>query len=207
MNVKYELEKRKPWYHEIPVGNIMTPIEGSIGARPHKNNLDRINIISKEIDLKGKTFFDFGCAEGALCFLAESNGAKRVLGYEIDEGRRKRAEYLASLKSSDVRFTNKLPSFQLFDVTICFSASHYFEHPFLEFKNISDLTSAISFFEISVQPESSNEVSWRGPEKMGIIFPSWIMLERIGKYYKEIKILHDPDKDKIGRRIIIKAVK
>lgn len=51
----------------------------------HRKNIpDRINHISKHIDLKDKNILDMGCSNGAMSLGFAINGAARVTGVDID---------------------------------------------------------------------------------------------------------------------------
>lgn len=65
-----------PWmnYHDIP----------ELGIGGGRDNLKRVKDMHlDEIDFKGKTVLDIGCAEGFFCRYVMDKGAKRVLGIDL----------------------------------------------------------------------------------------------------------------------------
>ncbi|HXF64486.1 MAG TPA: class I SAM-dependent methyltransferase [Caldilineaceae bacterium] len=77
----------------------------------------------KGIHLRGATVLDIGCNSGGYCLWAKKQGARRVVGIDIDPIRLDQARRLAEIEQLDIEFLNmgiaELADFDRFDVVIC----------------------------------------------------------------------------------------
>lgn len=105
------------WYQKIELSSgIVTP--GKFDCKKRLKFLSNVN-------LKNKTVLDLGCNSGFYCLWAKKNGAKRVVGIDIDETRLAQAKILAEIEKLDVEFYNKnifeLEQIGQFDIVLCFA--------------------------------------------------------------------------------------
>ncbi|ACS78899.1 class I SAM-dependent methyltransferase [Maridesulfovibrio salexigens] len=91
------------------------------GASDSLNKLTQLKILP----LTAKTFLDVGCNEGFFCGYALFDGARKVVGIDINE------QFIQSAKQNfpgcdfRVQSWNDLPSDEKYDVILCSSALHY----------------------------------------------------------------------------------
>jgi len=116
-------------------------------------NSDRLDMLKKEVDFKGLTVLDIGCAEGYFCREIKKLGAGLVVGVcdnLIDE-----AKTLAKAENLDIQFIlgNFMDSVYpqpIFDCVLFLSLLHYFhtkEGKIQALQKVSQLTKRYCFFE------------------------------------------------------------
>lgn len=113
-----EINKIKPWYHNICVNGLYCKGEKTPPARG-RNYEAIINELPES--LNGMTVLDIGCAEGAFSIEAKKRGALRVDSYDYSEDSIKKAKFLAKEMNLDINynvqnvkdlnFLNKLDSY------------------------------------------------------------------------------------------------
>jgi len=83
-------------YHEVPFKDIALPT--------HRSNLKcRLRIITKQLNLKGKTGIDLGCSVGGFVFSCQLKGAQ-MTGYDYDKAAIGVAQAIEKKKKTGAKF-------------------------------------------------------------------------------------------------------
>jgi SAM-dependent methyltransferase len=134
------------WYQKIELNNGITT-NGKVSI---DNRLKHF----ENIPLKNKSFIDVGCNSGGYCLWAKKEGAKRVVGYDIDGQRIKQANKLKEIEGLDIDFVEKniydINTKEKFDIVFCISVITEVEDVIGALKIIKEITRDIAFIEISL---------------------------------------------------------
>lgn len=103
------------WYQTIELGNgLVTP-----GRTPTNQRLPYL----QAIDFKDARVLDVGCNSGQYAMFAKQQGAREVVGVDLDETRLEQGRVLAASEGLDVRFEQcsifDIPRLGRFDVVLC----------------------------------------------------------------------------------------
>lgn len=149
--MKNELEVKKwvedeSWYQKIELSNGVVT-NGWVSINSRLKYFDYL-------DFKDKTVLDIGCNSGGQCLWAKKNGAKRVVGYDIDEKRIKQANTLKEIEGLNIDFQVKdlfeLDSHDQFDFVFCISVLTEVEDIIGGLKVIKKILRDTAFIEISL---------------------------------------------------------
>ncbi len=149
MKSKNEIKKwidSQDWYQKIELTNgIVT--NGNISV----NN--RLKYFT-DISLKGKSFVDIGCNSGGYCLWAKKQGAKRVVGYDLDSKRIFQAKQLKNIEGLDIEFFQKnvfdINHKDKFDIVFCLSVATEIEDLIGVLNILKNITKEVLFLEISL---------------------------------------------------------
>jgi ubiquinone/menaquinone biosynthesis C-methylase UbiE len=105
------------WYQTIELSGGITT-RGSVDSRQRMRFLERI-------DPRDMRVLDIGCNSGAYSLWAKRNGAREVIGIDIQDKRLEQARKLAAHERLDITFTNRdlltLHELGTFDLVMCFA--------------------------------------------------------------------------------------
>ena len=77
----------------------------------------------KNIDFTGKTVLDAGCNSGGYCLWSKKNGARRVVGIDINDKRLEQAKSLSEIENLDIEFErtgiDQIEKLGKFDIVFC----------------------------------------------------------------------------------------
>lgn len=128
-----EINKIKPWYHNICVNGLYCQGKKTPPARG-KNYEAIINELPKS--LNGMTVLDIGCAEGAFSIEAKKRGALKVDSYDYNEDFIKKAKFLAKEMNLDINYnvqnvkdTNFLNNLGSYDIIIFIGVFYHITEP------------------------------------------------------------------------------
>ena len=104
-----------------------------------------------ESDYTDCTVLDVGCAEGLLCFEAESRGARKVLGIDILPARLKVARELADERDSSVVFDRKRIGDvrMVHDYVYCLNVLHHTIDPIVSLRQLVERTRICLSLEVA----------------------------------------------------------
>lgn len=118
-----------------------------------------------EIDFRGKTVLDIGCAQGMFCNYASKRGAKRIVGIDTAQQTHAAREISNYFEQFNVDFIEanllgmkydtfcQLSDIHKFDIVFFFSASAYLDSPEFIHKAVGDLM----VFERSSGPQADGD--------------------------------------------------
>jgi tRNA (mo5U34)-methyltransferase len=123
-----------PWFHNMPVGGILTEPNHFLGDYPAV----KWRHISEAIpaDLTGKSVLDIGCNAGFYSQQMKLRNAARVLGIDTDEHYLAQARFAAEVNGLDIEFTRmsiwEIASLrETFDLVLFMGVFYHLRHPLL----------------------------------------------------------------------------
>ena len=142
-----ELGREQPWNHsiELPYG-LRTTAGEQVSHGKNIVKWSRIKQYIDAIDVKGKRVLDVGCNEGFFSLKLKELGAREVVGFDADEPRIRKAEFVAEvLNVSDVVyevmdiFHEGLDAHGHFDVALCLGFLHRVSHPYQVLERLTQI--------------------------------------------------------------------
>lgn len=154
------------WYQTIELN------EGLI--TPGKLNTNSRIPWFKKFDFSNKTVLDIGCNSGQYSLLAKKEGAKNVIGIDINENRIYQAKMLAINEGIDVDFhtagIENVKDFGKFDIVICIAVVTEVENVLMALRSVRDATIKTVILEMDLaKPKmylSSNKEWWKADPKV-----------------------------------------
>ncbi len=134
------------WYQTIELSNgLVTP--GQFDTRL------RIKFL-EGIDFSDRTVLDLGCNSGQFCLYAKKQGARRVVGIDINHKRLGQARKLADLEALDIEYYEKgifdINDFEPFDLVFCFAVLTEISDFFGALEIIKRLTGDQTYIELDL---------------------------------------------------------
>jgi ubiquinone/menaquinone biosynthesis C-methylase UbiE len=138
--------RSEEWYQTIELSGGVTT-QGSVDSRQRYKFLERL-------DVRGKRVIDIGCNSGAYCFWAKRNGAREVVGVDLQDKRLEQARKIAQYEQLDVKFVNHslfdLAQLGKFDVVMCFAVVTEIPDLFGALKAIAGVIGERALIELSL---------------------------------------------------------
>jgi tRNA (mo5U34)-methyltransferase len=123
-----------PWFHNMPVGGILTEPNHFLGDYPAVKWRHLRDAIPA--DLTGKSVLDIGCNAGFYSQQMKLRNAARVLGIDTDERYLAQARFAAKVNGLDIEFARmsiwEIASLrERFDVVLFMGVFYHLRHPLL----------------------------------------------------------------------------
>ena len=134
------------WYQRIQLSNGMeTP--GKIDSK------QRLTFLNSQ-EIKGKSVIDIGCNSGFYCLWAKQQGARKVVGVDLDEMRINQGKTLAAVQGLDIDFQvralDKATKLGRFDVVYCFAVLTEIPDLVGSLTAIAKLTDGKAYVELAI---------------------------------------------------------
>lgn len=104
-------------------------------------------------DLTGKSVLDVGCMYGYFCFEAESRGAERIVGVDIDPENVAKCRQLAEIKGSGCEFRQldieRDSLDRSFDYVLCLNVLHHLRNPLSVLDRLVSMTDERLVLEVA----------------------------------------------------------
>jgi tRNA (mo5U34)-methyltransferase len=165
------LERLKPWFHRIDLGNGLYTKTESVMGEPVDHPLGPWQSIQKLLpsDLRGKTLLDVGCNAGFYAFEAKRRGAERVLGVDGQRQHVRQGLFVRKVLGLDVEFLrvnvyDVAPNtVGLFDITLALGLLYHLKHPMLALENLYKITTELLVIETAIMPPEQTRASFMHP--------------------------------------------
>ncbi|MBA7620746.1 tRNA U34 carboxymethyltransferase [subsurface metagenome] len=137
---------KQSWYQTIELSNgLVTP--GNLDTRP------RIEFL-EGIDFRDQTVLDIGCNSGQFCMYAKKQGARRVMGIDINRERLEQARKLADVEGLEIEYYEKglfdIADLEPFDVVFCFAVLTEISDFFGALEVLKQLTKGQAYIELDL---------------------------------------------------------
>jgi tRNA (mo5U34)-methyltransferase len=132
--IRREITRLGPWFHNLDLGGISTAPDHFLGDFPSIKWRTFCNAIAP--DLSGKSVLDIGCNAGFYSLEMKRRGATRVLGIDCDDSYLDQARFAAKVTELDIEF-RKMSVYdvgalgEVFDVVLFLGVLYHLRHPLL----------------------------------------------------------------------------
>jgi tRNA (mo5U34)-methyltransferase len=132
--LRAEIDRLGPWFHNIELQGIMTAPEHFLGDYPAVKWRRFEDAVPR--DLSGRTVLDIGCNGGFYSMEMKRRGADRVLGIDFDEDYLAQARFAAEVVGLDIEFA-RCSVYDLgaigerFDIVLFMGVLYHLRHPLL----------------------------------------------------------------------------
>ena len=134
------------WYQTIELPSGLKTL-GKVPTHLREPLFERINF-------KGKTFLDIGCNSGQYCFMAKKQGAKEVIGIDIDSKRIAQARVLAENEGLDITFEERslfdTNDIKRFDIVFCIAVLTEIQDTFGAIEHLKQLIGKYALIELDL---------------------------------------------------------
>ena len=149
-------------------------IDGEV-MQGEDDNLKKVDLLKLPRDMKGKTVFDIGCAEGWFLVDAIGRGAKSALGIDHDPKKHERYNKIIKKKCNVKGITYKYADIEKevpkmyrrkFDYIYCFAILHHLTDPVKMVVDLAKMCKEKIWFDIPAEKCEKWELVPRKPERI-----------------------------------------
>lgn len=152
------VERMKPWFHRVDLGDGVVTKEGSVAGEADDHPLPTWAVVSTALpeDLSGLSVLDVGCNAGFYSVEAKRRGAARVLGIDAQRREVRQASFVARALGLPVEF-RRMSVYDLspeaagvFDVTLALGLVYHLKHLVQGLERLHSVTRDLLVLETAV---------------------------------------------------------